>query len=57
MIRVHVEAARSTKNAAVRTLKQSEMCACPESTGQVFYVTDASLDCNYFLKGASDIVR
>lgn len=36
MIRVHVEAARSTKNAAVRTLKQSEMCACPDSSGQVF---------------------
>ncbi len=38
MIRVHAEAARSTKSAAVRTLKQSEMCACPVSSGQVFYV-------------------
>ncbi len=38
MIRVHAEAARSTKSVAVRTLKQSEMCACPVSSGQVFYV-------------------
>ena len=36
MIRVHAEAERSTKSAAVRTLKQSVMCACPESSGQVF---------------------